>query len=283
MGILTDKVAVITGGTRGIGLAIARAYTREGAVVVLASRAQSAVDTAVQQITSAGGRAAGLAVDVADLQQVQGLAALALEQFGRLDVWVNNAGIAGPYGPTLDVDPAEFTRLVQTNILGTYYGSRTAMQHFTAQRSGKLINLLGRGHKGPLPWQNAYGSSKAWVRAFTRALAEETKDSGAGVFAFSPGMVLTDLLTDVEVIAGSEHRLNAFPTVVRMLARPAEIPARKAVWIASSATDGKTGLEISLSTPGSMLGQVLREGLRTARKRPTPVSINVRTIPPYRD
>ena len=283
MGILTDKVAVITGGTRGIGLAIARAYTREGAVVVLASRAQSAVDTAVQQITSAGGGAAGLAVDVADLQQVQGLAALALEQFGRLDVWVNNAGIAGPYGPTLDVDPAEFTRLVQTNILGTYYGSRTAMQHFTAQRSGKLINLLGRGHKGPLPWQNAYGSSKAWVRAFTRALAEETKDSGAGVFAFSPGMVLTDLLTDVEVIAGSEHRLNAFPTVVRMLARPAEIPARKAVWIASSATDGKTGLEFSLSTPGSMLGQVLREGLRTARKRPTPVSINVRTIPPYRD
>lgn len=250
---------------------------------MLASRAQSAVDTAVQQITSAGGRAAGLAVDVADLQQVQGLAALALEQFGRLDVWVNNAGIAGPYGPTLDVDPAEFTRLVQTNILGTYYGSRTAMQHFTAQRSGKLINLLGRGHKGPLPWQNAYGSSKAWVRAFTRALAEETKDSGAGVFAFSPGMVLTDLLTDVEVIAGSEHRLNAFPTVVRMLAHPAEIPARKAVWIASSATDGKTGLEISLSTPGSMLGQVLREGLRTARKRPTPVSINVRTIPPYRD
>ncbi len=283
MGILTEKVAVITGGTRGIGLAIARAYAREGAAVVLASRSQSALDAAVQQIASAGGRAAGLSVDVADRQQVQSLATLALEQFGHLDIWVNNAGIAGPYGPTLDLDPAEFTRLVQTNILGTYYGSRVAMLHFTAQRSGKLINLLGRGYKGPLPWQNAYGSSKAWVRAFTRALAEETKASGAGVFAFNPGMVLTDLLTDVVVIAGCEQRLNVFPTVVRMLARPVDAPANKAVWIASSATDGKTGLEISLSSPAKMLGQVLREGLRTVRKRSTPVSMKIRTIPPYRD
>lgn len=283
MGILNEKVAVITGGTRGIGFAIARAYAQEGAAVVLASRSQSAVDAAVQQIQSAGGRAAGLAVDVADLQQMQALAALALAQFGRLDIWVNNAGMAGPYGPTLGVDPAEFTRLVQTNILGTYLGSRTAMQHFTAQRSGKLINLLGRGHNGPLPWQNAYGSSKAWVRAFTLALAKETQDSGAGVFAFSPGMVLTDLLTDIEVIQGSEQRLKVFPTVVRMLARPVEFPARKAVWIASSATDGKTGLVVSLSSPGKMLGQALREGLRTVAKRPTPVHINVRSIPPHRD
>ena len=103
------------------------------------------------------------------------------------------------------------------------------------------------------------------------------------MFAFNPGMVLTDLLTDVVVIAGCEQRLNVFPTVVRMLARPVDAPANKAVWIASSATDGKTGLEISLSSPAKMLGQVLREGLRTVRKRSTPVSMKIRTIPPYRD
>ncbi|HZW03789.1 MAG TPA: SDR family NAD(P)-dependent oxidoreductase, partial [Anaerolineaceae bacterium] len=101
MSLLEGKVAVITGGTRGIGLAIARAYARNGAAVMVASRTQPAVDEAVRQIQAEGGQAAGLAVDVADLGQVQALAESARSRFGRLDIWVNNAGAAGPYGPTL--------------------------------------------------------------------------------------------------------------------------------------------------------------------------------------
>lgn len=283
MGVLDGKVAVITGGTRGLGLAITQAFAQAGASVVVASRSQKSVDLAVQQINAASGRSVGMALDVSNLEQVEALAAYAVAQFGRLDIWVNNAGTAGPYGPTMGNLPQAFKQVVDTNILGVYYGSRTAMEHFLAQRSGKLINLLGRGYNGPVPWQNAYASSKAWVRSFTHSLAEETKDSGVGVYAFNPGMVLTELLTDVEVIEGSEHRLDRFPTVVRMWARHPDVPAQKAVWIASPATDGKTGLLISLLSPWTMLGGAMKEGFRLLRKQPANgPEIKVRTIAPYK-
>jgi len=282
MGVLDGKVAVITGGTRGLGLGIAEAFAQAGAAVVVASRSQAAVDMAVQHIQAAGGRADGMAVDVADLGQIIALAERAVAQFGKIDIWVNNAGTAGPYGPTLGNTPKEFTQVIQTNILGVYYGSRTAMEYFIPQQRGKLINILGHGYNGPVPWQNAYASSKAWVRSFTKALAEETKDSGVGVYAFNPGMVLTDLLTQVDVIAGSESKLKNFPVVVRMWAKPPEIPAQKAVWIASPATDGKTGLLISIFSPWVMLRGALGELLRALFRRPADgLDIKMRVIPPY--
>ena len=283
MGVLDGKVAVITGGTRGLGLAIATAYAQAGAAVVVASRSQAAVDTAVQHIQGAGGRADGMAVDVADLGQVIALAERAVAQFGRLDIWVNNAGTAGPYGPTLGNTPQEFTQVIQTNILGVYHGSRAAMEYFIPQQQGKLINILGHGAKGPVPWQNAYASSKAWIRSFTKALADETRDSGVGVYAFNPGMVLTDLLTQVDVISGSEGKLKNFPTVVRMWAKPPDVPAQKAVWIASPATDGKTGLMIDQFSPWVMLEGALRELLRALFRRPAAgPEIKMKVIQPYR-
>jgi glucose 1-dehydrogenase len=279
---LEGKVAVITGGTRGLGLAIAQAYSKAGAAVVVASRSPVAVDKAVQQLSVQGGRASGMAVDVVEREEVEKLAEHAVSHFGRLDIWVNNAGIAGPYGPTLGLSPEAFNQVVHTNILGVYYGSRAAMERFLAQGSGKLINLLGHGYRRPLPWQNAYGSSKAWVRSFTLALAEETKGSGVGVFAFSPGMVLTDLLTEVEVIEGVEERLKRFPSVLRMWAKPPEIPAQKAVWIASAATNGKTGLLVSTMNTRIMLQGALKEALRSLRRQPAAdLDIHVRKIAPY--
>ena len=283
MGQLDGKVAVVTGGSRGLGLAMVKALARDGARVMIASRAPASVDQAVAQVQAQGGQAAGMAVDVGALDQVTALAEATIRTFGRLDIWVNNAGTAGPYGATLDFSPETFNQVIQTNIMGTYYGSRVALSQFIAQGSGKLINLLGAGWNKPVPWQNAYASSKVWIRWFTRALAEETRGSGVGVYAFNPGMVLTELLTDVAVFENDAKRLERFPMVVRALARPPEIPAAKLAWLASGATDGKTGLEISLVNPLAVTAGFAREGLRALLGRPAPESpVKIRVVKPNR-
>ncbi len=283
MGILTGKIAVITGSTRGLGLAIAQAYAVEGASVVISSRKAEAVEKTVLDLRSAGYNAAGLAADVARQEDVEALIRFCLQTYGRLDIWVNNAGTTGPYGPTVQFEPRVFEGVVQTNILGTYYGSVAALQYFRRQGSGKLINMLGMGYNKPAPWQNAYGSSKVWIRHFTRALAEENRDvPGVGVFALNPGMVLTDLLVRNEVIAGSEDRLKSFPVIVRMWAKPGEIPARKAVWLASNATDGKTGIEGNVFTTGVLIGGALREGWRKLTGRtPEDDVVDMKVVPAW--
>jgi len=163
VGILTKKVAVITGGTRGLGLAIAQAYAREGAAVVIASRSIRSVDQAVHLLQQQGAHVDGMACDVSDQAQVQALADRAVNTFGHFDIWVNNAGLGAPFGPSADVPSDRFEAVLKTNIWGNYYGSMAAMHHFVPRGSGKLINLLGRGDSTPVPMQNAYASSKAWL------------------------------------------------------------------------------------------------------------------------
>ncbi|MEO8394559.1 MAG: SDR family oxidoreductase [Chloroflexota bacterium] len=246
MGQLDGKVAVITGASRGLGLAIAEAYAREGASVVLSARSENALRENVAALTAKGYRASGFPCDVGQLDQVRALGEFTEQTFGKIDIWVNNAGVAGIYGPTTSKSLDRFEQVVQTNILGTYYGSITALDYFLPQRSGKLINLLGRGDDRPVPFQNAYGSSKSWVRAFTLALAKENKDNGVGIYAFNPGLVDTDLLRKIDSIAGYEKGLARFGTIIQMWANPPEVPAERALWLASSATDGKTGLEVKV-------------------------------------
>jgi len=285
MGVLEGKVIVITGSTRGFGLAMAKSFASEGAQVVLSSRSQMAVDRAVAQLMEisppASPTAGGLACDVSDFVQVTALADYALANYGRFDVWVNNAGISPPYGPTIHVDPGEFAKTVQTNILGTYYGSLVAMRHFLERGSGKLINILGYGSTQPSPMQNAYGSSKAWVVRFTESLAKEYKDSGVGVYALNPGMMDTDLLLNVDVVAGYEHSLDRFETVLRILSQPPEKSAPKAVWLASSATDGRTGMSVKEMSMVKILGNVLRLSLDNLLHRPKrPIDIHITSVPP---
>ena len=280
MASLQDKVIVITGSTRGLGLAIAHACADEGAQVVVSSRSVDAVERAVDALRAAGRTASGMPCDVSDLAQVEALAAHAAGTFGRFDVWINNAGYAAPYGPTAHVPPQLFMRSVQTNIVGTYHGSIVALRAFLPQRRGKLINVLGRGSDGkPTAMQNAYAATKSWECVFTSAMAQEYKESGVGIFAINPGMMSTEMLTDLTAVSGYEKRLQAMPTIIRMWAKPPEVPAQKVVWLASSATDGKTGLVINTMTRGLMLGGALREGLRRLTRQPAPpMEMHVATV-----
>jgi NAD(P)-dependent dehydrogenase (short-subunit alcohol dehydrogenase family) len=114
--------------------------------------------------------------------------------------------------------------------------------------------------------------------SFTMALAKETKDSGVGVFALAPGMMVTDLLTEVEVIAGYEQKLKPMGTIIRMWARPPESAAEKTVWLASAATDGKTGSLVKLMGFGLMLGGALQEGLRRLTRQAPPPGVNLKVV-----
>jgi glucose 1-dehydrogenase len=280
-GILQNKVAVITGGSRGLGYAIAEAYAREGAKVVIASRSQNAVDKAVRKLQEKGAQAEGIVCDVADLRQVEALAELAVQKFGGLDIWVNNAGVSAPYGPSAHIPSQDFQIVIDTNITGTYNGSVTAMRYFARQKSGKLINLLGRGDKGSVPLQNAYSSSKVWVRNFTKALAKEYANSRVDVFGFNPGLVRTEMLSNVEAVSGYEKKLNPLRYVTMLWGNEAEVPAQKAVWLASSATDGRNGLQVTVLTTRFMLTRLIQQAFNRLIQKPAELmDLNITSVEP---
>ena len=261
-GKLNDKVAVITGGTRGLGLAIASAYAQEGAKLIIASRSQKSVDVAIEALRGSNAQADGLAVDVSQVKNIRALADHAIKTFGKFDIWVNNAALSAAYGPTASLAIEEFEQVLHTNIFGVYYGSVIALRHFLTRGTGKLINILGNGDRKPVPLQNAYASSKIWVRNFTLALASEYKDSGIDIFAYNPGLMETDLMSDLRAVEGYEQRLKPLESVMRMWANPPGVPAQKAVWLASSDSDGKNGMELKELSIPFMLSGVLKEGWR---------------------
>lgn len=256
---LSGKVAVVTGATRGLGRAIVETFARRGARVVLSSRSERAVAEAVSNLRNAGfTQVIGVACDVRSSEQVEALAARAVNAFGTLDIWVNNAGISAPYGRTIDVPVDAFVAATETNVLGTYHGSRVALRHLLPKGYGKLINVVGRGARGPVPMQTAYGSSKAWVRNFTRALAKEHRRSGVDIFAFQPGLMLTDLVMKPEAVAGYEAQLAPLATVLKMWGEPPEVAADKVAWLASGKTDRRRAVDASTHGALWMLGGPVR-------------------------
>lgn len=278
-GKLAGKTAVITGSTRGLGLAIAEAFAQEGAAVVISSRTETAVSQVVAQLTAKGYQANGLACDVTDMVQVEALVDYVVRENGRFHIWVNNAGLPSPYGPTLAIPSDWFVQVMESHIMGMYNGSRVAMRHFLAHDAGKLINVVGRGENGPVPMQNAYASSKAWLRSFTVALAKEYADTNVGVFCFSPGLVDTDMLRQVDVVPGYENTVQALKVLIPMWGNPPQVPAKKAVWLASAATDGKTGKIVRVFGPWRMLTGLLREGWqRVTRTKGDPIELTVTTV-----
>ena len=282
MGILRNRTAIITGGTQGFGLAIAREFLQEDCKVIISSRDKHHIQQALQDL-NAGNKADGTVCDVTDINQVLNLANFACQRFTSFDIWINNAGISGPYGPTAFTDPKIFDAVIKTNILGVFTGSHVALRYFLPKQKGKIINLIGRGYKNPVPYQNAYASSKAWVSSFTSALAKENLDSGVGIFSFQPGMMLTDLLLDVDVIQGYEDKLKAFPAIIQALAQPPDIPARKLAWLASAATDGQTGKLVTAQSGIDVIFGFLKAGWRMIRgnDRKNSERLQIRIIEKY--
>ena len=188
---LENAVVVITGASSGIGRATALAFARRGSSLVVAARREDALDILVQECQRIGVRAVAVPTDVADADAVDALARSAEDQFGRIDVWINNAGVylAGRFE---DVPPEDFRRVIEVNFFGCVNGSRAALSRLRPN-GGVLINTASVAGASAYPYFSAYIASKWAVRRFTATLREENLDSGVDVCAVLPASIDTPL------------------------------------------------------------------------------------------
>ncbi len=171
---IDQQVIVITGASSGIGLAIAKEAAKRGASLVLAARSSAALNESVARINDSGGKAVAVECDVADRAQVDNVAKTAIDQFGRIDTWVNNAGVS-IYGRLDEVSEADSRRLFDTNFWGVYNGSLAALPYLK-QSGGALINVGSEVSDAVVPLQGIYSASKHAVKGFTDALRVEIEE-----------------------------------------------------------------------------------------------------------
>jgi short-subunit dehydrogenase len=177
---LDAQVAVITGASQGIGRETALQFARRGASVVLAARNTEALEELTNQVERIGGVAEAVATDVGEWSEVERLADRAMERFGRIDTWVNNAAVS-IYATVDELDPDEMDRLIRTNLLGVMYGSKAAAARMRPRRSGTIINVGSALSERAVPLQSAYVASKFGIQGFSEALRLELLHDEAGI------------------------------------------------------------------------------------------------------
>jgi NAD(P)-dependent dehydrogenase (short-subunit alcohol dehydrogenase family) len=187
--LLADKVAIITGGGRGIGRAIARRFAREGSTVVVTARTQSQVDAVAAELQAAGNKAAAVVADVSQESGCQAIVQAARKQFGRVDILVNNAAIMGPLKAVEEMSPKEWDDVIAVNLRGPFLLSRLVLPEMYQRGSGAIVNISSVAAKAAFQWNSPYAASKAGLVGLTRTLAAESARKGVRVNAICPGPV----------------------------------------------------------------------------------------------
>jgi NAD(P)-dependent dehydrogenase (short-subunit alcohol dehydrogenase family) len=188
---LAGKVALITGGSRGIGKAIAAAYARQGTRVFICAREEGDLARTVNHIRDAGGEISGLAGDIGKPEDARRIVEATVERYGRTDVLVNNASLLGPRVTIADYPITDWEEVVRVNLTGVFLLTQQVLQVMIPQRQGSIINVSsGVGRTGKARW-GAYACSKAGLEGFTQVLADELKDSGIRVNSVNPAATRT--------------------------------------------------------------------------------------------
>ena len=248
---LTGRAALITGGNRGLGLELSRAFVSAGASVMICAREGDALEAAgrdLSALATGGQSVVWQKCDVADFAQLSSVVERSLREFGNLQVLVNNAGVYGPFGLVEDVDWVEWVKAVEINLFGSVHAIRAVLPHFKTQRYGKIIQISGGGATNPLPRISAYAASKAAIVRLIESVAEECQEFGIDANSIAPGLLNTRLLDEV-LVAGPDKVGKQF--YLRMLKQkedggvPMTYAAALAVFLASAASDGITGKLIS--------------------------------------
>ena len=227
--ILRGKVALVTGGSRGIGRAIAAAYVQRGASVFICGRNANDVGATLREIRRTDGVIYGIAGDVGRAQDVESIVGKTRERFGTIDVLVNNASILGPREPIANYPLSAWEEVLRINLTGIFLMTRAVLPMMLERKSGSIINVTsGVGRQGKARW-GAYAASKGGLEAFTQVLADEVSQSGIRVNSVNPAATRTQM------------RAHAYPAEdPAILPTPEEITPIF-IYLASDASAGVTG------------------------------------------
>ena len=229
MKTFTGKVALVTGGSRGIGLAVARALVERGAQVAITATSDTTLQAGAASLQDVGGATAILSIraDVRRSEAVEQAVETAVTRYGGLDVLVNNAGV-GLFRPVAEMTVEEWHRVIDTNVNGVFYACHAALPHLRARGGGWIINVSSLAGVNAFPGAAAYCASKAALNAFSEALMQEVRQDGIRVSYIMPGSVRTDFMST----AGQNDEWKLAPediaqVVVDLIAHPARsLPSR---------------------------------------------------------
>nr|WP_294779833.1 3-ketoacyl-ACP reductase [uncultured Flavobacterium sp.] len=203
---LKNKNAFITGAGKGIGKAVAIALAKEGVNLILVSRTKSDIDQLAEETAKLGVKTLALAADVSDINSINTAAEKALAEFNHIDILINSAGIAS-FGKFLELEPEAWERIIQVNLMGTYFTTRAIIPNMIERQTGDIINISSTAGLNGNALTSAYSASKFAVLGLTDSLMQEMRKHNIRVTALTPSTVATDMAKDLNLTDGNPEKV----------------------------------------------------------------------------
>ncbi|MBF4493567.1 3-ketoacyl-ACP reductase [Flavobacterium sp. MR2016-29] len=231
MSELKNKNALITGAGKGIGKAIAIALAKEGVNVILVARTQADVEQVAAETNKLGVKSLALSADVSDINSINSAVEKALAEFKTIDILINNAGI-GAFGKFLELEPSEWERIIQVNLMGTYYTTRAVIPNMIERQTGDIINISSTAGLNGNAVTSAYSASKFAVLGLTDSLMQEMRKHNIRITALTPSTVATDLAIDLKLTDGNPEKVMQSEDVAELII--AQLKLNRRVFIKNS-------------------------------------------------
>jgi 3-oxoacyl-[acyl-carrier protein] reductase len=228
---LKNKNALITGAGKGIGKAIALALAKEGVNVILVARTQDELDNVAAKARSLRVKALAITADVAEINSVNAAVETALAEFGTIDILINNAGIAA-FGKFLELESAAWERIIQVNLMGTYYMTRAVLPNMIERQIGDIINISSTAGLSGNALTSAYSASKFAVMGLTESLMQEVRKHNIRVTALMPSTVATEMAKDLKLTGGNPDKVMQAEDMAELII--AQLKLNRRVFIKSS-------------------------------------------------
>ena len=228
---LKNKNALITGAGKGIGKAIALALAKEGVNIILVARTQEEIDRIKKKIRSLRVKALAITADVADINSVNSAVEKALAEFDTIDILINNAGIAA-FGKFLELEPTDWERIIQVNLMGTYYVTRAVLPNMIERQTGDIINISSTAGLSGNALTSAYSASKFAVLGLTESLMQEVRKHNIRVTALTPSTVATDMAKELKLTDGNPDKVMQAEDMAELII--AQLKLNRRVFIKNS-------------------------------------------------